>query len=51
MINRMDGKTVLIVTHNFTIGDMADRVIHLRGGEIFEIKTSPSPTDPFQLRW
>ena len=51
MINRMDRKTVLIVTHNATIGDIADRVIHLRGGEIFEIKTNQAPTDPFELRW
>jgi putative ABC transport system ATP-binding protein len=51
MINKMDRKTVLIVTHNATIGDIADRVIQLRNGEIFEIKTNPSPTDPFELRW
>jgi putative ABC transport system ATP-binding protein len=51
MVNRMDRKTVLIVTHNATIGDIADRAIHLRGGEIFEIKTNLAPTDPFELRW
>jgi putative ABC transport system ATP-binding protein len=51
MVNRMDRKTVLIVSHNTTIGDMADRVIELRSGEIFEIRTNQSPTDPFELRW
>jgi putative ABC transport system ATP-binding protein len=51
MINRMDHKTILVVTHNATIGDIADRVIQLRSGEIFEIKTNLSPTDPFELRW
>ena len=51
MINKMERKTVLIVTHNATIGDIADRVIHLRSSEIFEIKTNLSPTDPFELRW
>jgi putative ABC transport system ATP-binding protein len=51
MINKMERKTVLIVTHNATIGDIADRVIQLRSSEIFEIKTNLSPTDPFELRW
>jgi putative ABC transport system ATP-binding protein len=51
MINKMERKTVLIVTHNATIGDIAHRVIQLRSGELFEIKTNPSPTDPFELRW
>ena len=51
MINKMERKTVLIVTHNAAVGDIAHRVIHLRSGELFEIKTNPSPTDPFELRW
>jgi putative ABC transport system ATP-binding protein len=51
MINKMERKTMLIVTHNATIGDMAHKVIRLRSGELFEIKTNPSPTDPFELRW
>ena len=51
MINRIDRKTMLVVTHNATIGDIADRVIQLRSSEIFEIKTNLSPTDPFELRW
>lgn len=51
MINRLDHKTMLVVTHNATIGDIADRVIQLRSGEIFEIKTNLPPTDPFELRW
>lgn len=51
MINKMERKTVLIVTHNSAIGDIAHRVIQLRSGELFEIKTNPSPTDPFELRW
>ena len=51
MINKMERKTVLIVTHNAAIGDIAHRVIQLRSGELFEIKTNPSPTDPLELRW
>jgi putative ABC transport system ATP-binding protein len=51
MINKMERKTVLIVTHNAAIGDIAHRVIQLRSGELFEIKTNPSPIDPFELRW
>jgi putative ABC transport system ATP-binding protein len=51
MINKMERKTVLIVTHNAIIGDMAHKVIRLRSGELFEIETNPSPTDPLELRW
>jgi putative ABC transport system ATP-binding protein len=51
MINKMERKTVLIVTHNAIIGDMAHKVIRLRSGELFEIETNLSPTDPLELRW
>ena len=45
------GKTVLLVTHNSAIGDIADRVIKLRSGKLMEDSRNPSPIDPQQLRW
>ncbi|MGB2800294.1 MAG: ABC transporter ATP-binding protein [Dehalococcoidia bacterium] len=50
-INEVRHKTVLLVTHNTAIGDIADRVIRLRSGEIVEDRRNPSPADPQQLRW
>lgn len=51
MINKVDHKTVLLVTHNTAIGDIAHRVIRLRSGEIVEVKPNPSPLDPLELKW
>ncbi len=50
-INKETGKTVLLVTHNSAIGDIADRVVRLRSGEIVEEKHNESPIDPQELRW
>lgn len=51
MINELNRKTILLVTHNTAIGDMAHRVIRLRSGEIIEDKRNESPIDPQELRW
>jgi len=50
-INEVNRKTVLLVTHNTAIGDIAHRVIRLRSGEIVEVRQNPSPADPQELRW
>ncbi len=50
-INRQNEKTVIIVTHNSAIGEMADKVLRLRSGQIVEMKDNPSPIDPGELRW
>lgn len=43
--------TVILVTHNSAIAKMADRVIHLRSGDITTIDVNPSPIDPEELKW
>ena len=50
-INRQSEKTVIIVTHNTAIGEMADKVLRLRSGQVVEMKDNPSPIDPDELRW
>ena len=50
-LNREEGRTVLMVTHNAAIGEMADRVIRLRSGEVVEDRSVGSPTDPEDLVW
>jgi putative ABC transport system ATP-binding protein len=48
--NRL-GKTILIITHNVAIADIADRVIHLRSGEIVSVHTNEHPTPPEDITW
>lgn len=50
-INRQFNKTVVIITHNMAIGDMADRVIKMRSGRIVEIKENGAPIPPERIEW
>lgn len=50
-VSRNRGSTVIIVTHNTVIGDMADRVIRMRSGTIAEIITNPNPLPPERISW
>jgi putative ABC transport system ATP-binding protein len=44
-------KTVIVVTHNVAIAEMADRVVRLRSGGVQDIKVNESPADPEELTW
>ena len=50
-INQKFKKTVIIITHNTPIGDMGDRVIRMRSGEIVKIKTNENPIHPERIEW
>jgi putative ABC transport system ATP-binding protein len=50
-INQRTGKTVLIITHNQPIADMADRVIRMRSGEVVESYANETPIDPEKIVW
>lgn len=50
-INRSFHKTVVIITHNAAIGDMADRVIKMNSGKIIEIKENANPIPPERVEW
>lgn len=50
-INRTFKKTVVIITHNAAIGDMADRVVKMRSGKIIEIKENAAPIPPERIEW
>lgn len=50
-INKKYNKTVVIITHNVPIGEMADRVIKMRSGEIIEDKINDSPISPERIEW
>lgn len=50
-INKEFNKTVVVITHNAAIGDMADRVIKMRSGSIVEIKVNLEPLSPERIEW
>lgn len=50
-INIKYNKTIVIITHNVPIGEMADRVIKMRSGEIIETKVNENPIDPERIVW
>jgi putative ABC transport system ATP-binding protein len=45
------GKTILVITHNSALADVADRVIKLRSGEIHEMHDNPQPMAPEEVSW
>ncbi len=50
-INKELHTTTLLITHNVSIAGMADRVIRLRSGEIFEVRRNEQKLSPSQLSW
>lgn len=45
------GKTVVIITHNIAIAQMAHRVFFLKDGKLDRIQTNKSPLSPEQVTW
>ena len=50
-VSREQDQTVLLVTHNAAIGDMADRVLRLRSGAIVDDVRNRDPVDAGVLTW
>lgn len=50
-VNAELGTTTLVITHNVSIASMADRVIHMRSGEITEIERNERKLSPSELSW
>ena len=50
-LNRENGQTVLLVTHNAAVGEMADRVVRLRSGSIAEDRMIADPVEAEALTW
>jgi len=49
--NRNYGKTVVIITHNASIGKMADRVLVVKDGLIDQEYQNPHPIPPEEVHW
>ena len=50
-INQENGCTVVLITHNTAIGDMGDRVVRMRSGEIASIIENMEPKPPERIEW
>jgi putative ABC transport system ATP-binding protein len=50
-LNRETGRTVLLVTHNAAVGEMADRVLRLHSGEIVSDTMNEAPIGAEELYW
>lgn len=50
-INQKYKKTVIVITHNASIAEIAHRVIKMRSGEIIENYCNEAPSDPEKVAW
>ena len=50
-ISRENQKLVIVVTHNSAIKDMADKVIHIKNGQIEGIEQNDNPTPISEIEW
>jgi len=51
LANQKLNATVVVITHNLVIGQLADRVIHLADGQISKINKNKSKSKPEELQW
>jgi putative ABC transport system ATP-binding protein len=49
--NRELGTLTVIITHNAVMADMADRVIHLSDGRVYQVHTNERPVGANSLSW
>jgi putative ABC transport system ATP-binding protein len=48
---RKMGKTVIVITHNQAIAGMADRVIHVKNGQILGVERNENPLPVDRIEW
>ncbi|PKQ19396.1 MAG: macrolide ABC transporter ATP-binding protein [Actinobacteria bacterium HGW-Actinobacteria-6] len=46
-----EGKTVILVTHNTPLARVADRILHIRDGQIMEQEIVENPVSPDEIVW
>lgn len=45
------GKTVIVITHNLALAQMADRVIHIKNGQVSSMTRNPNPIPVERIEW
>ena len=48
---RQTGRTVIVITHNSALTAMADRVIHIRNGQVAGVEVNENPTPVERIEW
>ena len=48
---RQQGMTVIVITHNTAIAPMADKVIHVKNGQVEQIDLNPNPLPVEEIEW
>ncbi|MGI5984539.1 MAG: ABC transporter ATP-binding protein [Clostridiales bacterium] len=48
---RNTGRTVIVITHNTAITAMADRVIHVKNGQVAEVEVNANPIPVERIEW
>lgn len=49
--SKKSGMTVIIITHNSAIAEMADRVIRVKNGEVESVVINKQPKSPSKIDW
>lgn len=49
--NRKNNKTVIVITHNQAISQIADRVIHIKNGQVDRSEENPNPLPVERIEW
>jgi len=50
-VNKKYGTTTIIITHNASIADMADRVIMFADWQVVNVKVNENPIQPEEIHW
>lgn len=48
---KVHGKTVIIVTHNSALKDMADKVVYIKNGQAIKTEIVENPKDVSEIEW
>ena len=48
---RQEGMTVIVITHNTALTPMADRVIHIKSGQVAAVERNEHPTPVEDIEW
>ena len=48
---RQTGKTVIVITHNQAITQMADRIVHMKNGKISKMEQNKNPIPVERIEW
>ena len=49
--NRKNNKTVIVITHNQAISQIADRIIHIKNGKVDKAELNPNPLPVERIEW